>query len=56
MEIEIAEDSAPRPGGAGGDRNERNENKKKIQNDPALKDAIEIFGGRVVSVKPRQKE
>ncbi len=56
MEIEIAEDSAPRPGGAGGDRIERSENKKKIQNDPALKDAIEIFGGRVVSVKPRQKE
>jgi hypothetical protein len=56
MEIEIAEDSAPKPGGAGGDRIERNENKKKIQNDPALKDAIEIFGGRVVSVKPRQKE
>ena len=56
MDIEIAEDSSPQPGGAGSGRNERNENKKKIQNDPALKDAIEIFGGRVVSVKPRQKE
>lgn len=56
MDVEIAEDSAPQPGGAASDRNERSENKKKIQNDPALKDAIEIFGGRVVSVKPRQKE
>lgn len=56
MDVEIAEDSAPQPGEAGSDRNERNVNKKKIQNDPALKDAIEIFGGRVVSVKPRQKE
>jgi hypothetical protein len=56
MDVEIAEDSAPQPGGGGSGRIERNENKKKIQNDPALKDAIEIFGGRVVSVKPRQKE
>ncbi|HVY56156.1 MAG TPA: DNA polymerase III subunit gamma/tau [Thermodesulfobacteriota bacterium] len=56
MDVEIAEDAPTRDGGAAGGRNERSENKKKIQNDPALKDAIEIFGGRVVSVKPRQKE
>jgi len=34
----------------------RNENKKKIHNDPVLKEAIEVFGGRVVSVKPKQRE
>lgn len=56
MDVEIAEDSSPRPGGTESGRNERNENRKKVQNDPAIKDAIEVFGGRVVSVKPRQKE
>jgi DNA polymerase-3 subunit gamma/tau len=54
--IEIAEVSPAQPGGAGRGRNDRSENKKKIQNDPALRDALEIFGGRVVSVKPKQKE
>ncbi|MEW6143638.1 MAG: DNA polymerase III subunit gamma/tau [Thermodesulfobacteriota bacterium] len=56
LSIEIAEDSPAQTGGTGSGKNDRNENKKKIQNDPALKDAIEIFGGRVVSVKPKQKE
>ncbi|HSC33668.1 MAG TPA: hypothetical protein VLG45_00195, partial [Thermodesulfobacteriota bacterium] len=54
--IEIAEDTQAEAGEAGSGKNDRSENKKKIQNDPALKDAIEIFGGRVVSVKPKQKE
>ena len=56
MDVVIAEDSSPRPGGSGSGKEEKKESKKKVQNDPALKDAIEIFGGRVVSVKPRQKE
>jgi hypothetical protein len=54
--IEIAEDTQAEPGETGSGKNDRSENKKKIRNDPALKDAIEIFGGRVVSVKPKQKE
>jgi len=56
MGIEIAEDNQAPPGETGGGKNDKSENKKKIQNDPALKEAIEIFGGRVVSVKPKQKE
>ncbi len=56
VSIEIAEDIQAPAGEAGGGKNDRSENKKKIQNDPALKEAIEIFGGRVVSVKPKQKE
>lgn len=56
MDVEIAEDVREEGSEAGGGKNDRSENKKKIQNDPALKEAIEIFGGRVVSVKPKQKE
>lgn len=56
MGIEIAEDTRAEAGETGGGKNDKSENKKKIQNDPALKEAIEIFGGRVVSVKPKQKE
>ncbi len=56
MSLEIAEDVTASAGETGGGRSDRSENKKKIQNDPMLKDAIEIFGGRVVSVKPKQKE
>lgn len=56
MGIEIAEDTQAEAGETGGGKNDKGENKKKIQNDPALKEAIEIFGGRVVSVKPKQKE
>jgi DNA polymerase-3 subunit gamma/tau len=55
VSIEIA-DEEPTPSGGADGKNDRAENKKKIQNDPALKDALEIFGGRVVSVKPKQKE
>ncbi|MFI5322565.1 MAG: DNA polymerase III subunit gamma/tau [Thermodesulfobacteriota bacterium] len=55
LNIEIADGEFATSGGAG-DKNDRAENKKKIQNDPALKEALEIFGGRVVSVKPKQKE
>ncbi len=32
------------------------EKKEKIQNDPVLQEAIEIFGGRVISIKPNNKE
>jgi len=32
------------------------EKKEKIKNDPVLKEAIEIFGGRVISIKPNHKE
>ena len=56
LNIEIADDESAQAGETGGGKPDRNENKKKIQNDPTLKDAIEIFGGRVVSVKPKQKE
>jgi DNA polymerase-3 subunit gamma/tau len=56
LSLEIAEDSPAEPGGTGSGGNDRSENKKKIQKDPALRDALEIFGGRVISVKPKQKE
>ena len=32
------------------------EKKEKIKNDPLLQDAIEVFGGRVISIKPNNKE
>ena len=32
------------------------EKKEKIKNDPVLKEAIDIFGGRVISIKPNNKE
>jgi DNA polymerase-3 subunit gamma/tau len=32
------------------------EKKEKIKNDPVLKEAIDIFGGRVISIKPNIKE
>jgi len=32
------------------------ERKEKIKNDPVLKEAIDIFGGRVISIKPNNKE
>ena len=32
------------------------EKKEKIKNDPVLQEAIEIFGGRVISIKPNNKE
>ena len=32
------------------------EKKEKIQNDPVLQEAIEIFGGRIISIKPNNKE
>ncbi len=32
------------------------ERKEKIKNDPVLKEAIDIFGGRVISIKPKNKE
>ena len=34
----------------------REEKKKKIHDDPVIKQAEQILGGRVVSVKPREKE
>jgi len=32
------------------------EKKEKLKNDPVLKEAIDIFGGRVISIKPNHKE
>ena len=32
------------------------EKKEKIKNDPLLKEAIDVFGGRVISIKPNNKE
>ena len=32
------------------------EKKEKIKNDPVLKEALDIFGGRVISIKPNNKE
>lgn len=32
------------------------EKKEKIKNDPVLKEAIDILGGRVISIKPNNKE
>lgn len=32
------------------------EKKEKIKNDPLLKDALDVFGGRVISIKPNNKE
>lgn len=32
------------------------EKKEKIKNDPVLKEAIDVFGGRVISIKPNDKE
>ncbi len=56
MNVEIDEIDTPAENDTKNVREKRNESKKRIHNDPALKDAIEIFGGRVVSVKPKQKE
>ncbi len=32
------------------------EKKEKIKNDPLLKEALDVFGGRVISIKPNNKE
>ena len=37
-------------------KSSREERKKKIHDDPVIKEAEAILGGRVVSVKPREKE
>ena len=37
-------------------KSSREDKKKKIHNDPVIKQAEQILGGRVVSVKPREKE
>jgi len=37
-------------------KSSRDERKKKIHDDPVIKEAEAILGGRVVSVKPREKE
>lgn len=56
QDVQIEEIDSPSGNDIERDNEKIKENKKKIHNDPALKDAIEIFGGRVVSVKPKQKE
>ena len=37
-------------------KSSREERKRKIHDDPVIKEAQAILGGRVVSVKPREKE
>jgi len=32
------------------------EKKERLKNDPVIKEAIEVFGGRVISIKPNNKE
>lgn len=54
--LEIAESGAAPADEAGNTKTYREENKKKIHDDPALKDTLEIFGGRVINVKPKDKE
>lgn len=34
----------------------KSEKKKKIKNDPILQDALDVFGGRVINIKPNNKE
>ena len=45
----------------GGDNNKNEvelkaEKKERLKNDPAIKEAIDVFGGRVISIKPNDKE
>ena len=45
----------------GGDNNKNEvelkaEKKERLKNDPAIKEAIDVFGGRVISIKPKDKE
>lgn len=35
---------------------QKSEKKEKLKNDPVLKEALDVFGGRVVSIKPNNKE
>ncbi len=56
LKIEIQEVSSPSAKNSKSTIEEKAEKKEKIKNDPVLKEAIEIFGGRVVSIKPNHKE
>jgi len=51
--VEVAHSAEPAKKSA---RSSREEKKKKIHDDPVIKQAEQILGGRVVSVKPREKE
>ncbi|HML94066.1 MAG TPA: DNA polymerase III subunit gamma/tau [Thermodesulfobacteriota bacterium] len=51
--VEVAHSAEPAKKSA---RSCREEKKKKIHDDPVIKQAEQILGGRVVSVKPREKE
>lgn len=56
FKVEIEEIDTPAENNVKNEREKRNESKKRIHDDPTLKDAVEIFGGRVVSVKPKKNK
>ena len=56
VELQIEEASLKTPENNITKVEQKAEKKEKIKNDPVLKEAIDIFGGRVISIKPNIKE
>ncbi|MEX0999758.1 MAG: DNA polymerase III subunit gamma/tau [Thermodesulfobacteriota bacterium] len=56
VELQIKEVSLKTPENNITKVEQKAEKKEKIKNDPVLKEAIDIFGGRVISIKPNNKE
>ncbi len=56
VELQIEEVSLKTPENNITKVEQKAEKKEKIKNDPVLKEAIDIFGGRVISIKPNNKE
>ncbi len=56
VELQIEEVSLKTPENNITKVEQKAEKKEKIKNDPVLKEAIDIFGGRVISIKPNIKE
>ncbi len=56
LKIEIKEVNSPPIKENKSTVEQKAEKKEKIKNDPVLKEAIDVFGGRVISIKPNHKE
>ncbi len=56
MRLQIEEVKGKAPGNNKTKVEQKAEKKEKIKNDPVLKEALDIFGGRVISIKPNNKE
>ena len=56
VKLQIEEVSPKTPGNNKTKVEQKAEKKEKIKNNPVLKEAIDVFGGRVISIKPNHKE